>query len=76
MYSFNNLVYYIYIMMLYFLQSHINDKNSTMWELTTKFQKHSSVVDYSSSTLINDNDMNMDVRIDDLFLISNEVKVC
>lgn len=42
-----------------------------MWKLTTKFQKKASEIDYTSTSLINNNDLN----IDDLFLISNEVKV-
>lgn len=53
----------------------MKDKNSTVWELTTKFQKNSSEIDYMSDTLLNENNLDSDNRTEDLFLISNQVKV-
>lgn len=53
----------------------MKDDNSTVWELTTKFQKGNSEIDYISATLINDNDLGTSNRTDDIFLI-NQVKVC
>lgn len=50
-----------------------------MWELTTKFQKDSSEVDYINAAIINDNNLdNLDTqnRAEDLIFMSNEVKVC
>lgn len=46
-----------------------------MWELTTKFQKNSSDIDYISASLINDNDLSTRNRAEDLFLISSQEKV-
>lgn len=57
------------------LQTHSKDKNLTIWELTTKFQKGSSEIDYISATLINDNDLGTRDRAEDLFLISSQDKV-
>jgi len=54
----------------------MKDNNSTVWELTTKFQKGSSEIDYINATIINDNDLQPCDRTEDLFLISNQVKVC
>lgn len=52
----------------------MKNNNSTVWELTTKFQKSNSEIDYISATLINDNDLDTSNRNEDLFLI-NQVKV-
>lgn len=46
-----------------------------MWELTTKFQKGSSDIDYISASLINDNDLGTCKEAEDLFLISSQDKV-
>ncbi|XP_025199706.1 zinc finger protein 658B-like [Melanaphis sacchari] len=53
---------------------HMKDKHSTVWELTTKFQKGSSEIDYINATIINDNELQACDRTEDLFLISNQVK--
>lgn len=53
---------------------HLKNKSSTVWELTTKFQKGSSEIDYLNATIINDLDTQN--RTEDLFLISSQVKVC
>jgi len=53
---------------------HLKDKNSTLWELTTKFQKGGPEINYLNGTLINENDLGTHDRTDDLFLISNQVK--
>lgn len=53
----------------------MKDKDSTVWELTTKFQKGSSEIDYINATIINHNDLQPCDRTEDLFLISNQVKV-
>jgi len=47
-----------------------------VWELTTKFQKGNLDIDYINATIINDNDLNAHDRTEDLFLISNQNKVC
>lgn len=57
------------------LQTHSKDRNSIIWELTTKFQKGSSEIDYISASLINDNDLDTRDRATDLFLISSQDKV-
>jgi len=54
----------------------MKDKDSTVWELTTKFQKGSSEIDYINATIINHSDLQPCDRTEDLFLISNQVKVC
>jgi len=54
----------------------MKDKNSSVWELTTKFQKSNSEIDYINATLINENEIQSCDRTEDLFLISNQVKVC
>lgn len=64
--------FYCYIL----LQIHMKDKNSTVWELTTKFQKGGSEIDFINATIINDNDLQPCDRTEDLFLITNQVKVC
>lgn len=46
-----------------------------MWELTTKFQKTNSEIDYMSATILNENNLESNNRTEDLFLISNQVKV-
>lgn len=53
----------------------MKDKNSTVWELTTKFQKTTSEIDYMSAAILNENNLESNNRTDDLFLISNQVKV-
>jgi len=53
----------------------MKNKNSTIWELTTKFQKANSKIDYLNATMTN-NDLDKLDRSEDLFLISNQVKVC
>lgn len=58
------------------LQIHLKNKSSTVWELTTKLQKGSSEIDFLNATIISDNDLNTHDRTEDLFLISNQVKVC
>lgn len=58
------------------LQIHLKNKSSTVWELTTKLQKGNSEIDYLNATIISDNDLNTHNRTEDLFLISNQVKVC
>lgn len=54
----------------------MKEKNSTLWELTTKFQKDSSDIDYMSATIINDDDLGIHERTENLFSNSNQVKVC
>lgn len=58
------------------LQIHLKNKSSTVWEITTKLQKSSSEIDFLNATIISDNDLNTHDRTEDLFLISNHVKVC
>lgn len=53
----------------------MKDKNSTVWELTTKFQKTNSEIDYMSAAILNENNLESNNRTEDLFLISNQVKV-
>jgi len=50
----------------------MKDKNSTVWELTTKFQKGDSEIDFINATIINDNDLEECDRTEDLFLISKD----
>lgn len=54
----------------------MKEKNSTVWELTTKFQKGSSEIDFINAAIINDNDLDTHNSTEDLFLISNQDKVC
>ncbi|XP_050547259.1 zinc finger protein 665-like [Daktulosphaira vitifoliae] len=53
---------------------HARDTNSTVWELTTKFRKGSSEVDYVSATIINDEIFEEQHRTQDLFLGPDQVK--
>ncbi|XP_050441797.1 zinc finger protein 32-like [Adelges cooleyi] len=53
---------------------HTRDKYSTVWELTTKFCKDSSDVDYVSATIINNEILDEQNKTQDLFLTDNQIK--